>query len=393
MKYNFDEITERRDTCSLKWDAPAFSFSARYCPSRDIIPMWVADMDFRTPEFVTEAMAERIKHPMFGYAFTPEEYFEVIGSWHKDRYNQGGVDRTTVSYHNSVLGGVASAISALTQAGDNILIQSPTYVGFQSTINNMGRNMVFTKLTPDQNGVFRMDFEEMEKIMSTQNIPVFLFCSPHNPTGRIWDKDELEKVVELCDKYDVKIISDEIWADFILSENKKHIPLPSLNETSKKITFGMYAPSKTFNLAGLVGAYSVCYNRGLNNRVLKVGTSTHYNLPNVLSTTACIAGYTHGREWVNQMTDYLNVNVKYLVDFLNTIEGFSAYVPEATYLLWVDISGSKYSSKEIVDMCKTVGVIISDGEEYFDSNYLRLNYSLPFSVVKDACERIGKVLK
>ncbi|MFI3252782.1 MAG: aminotransferase class I/II-fold pyridoxal phosphate-dependent enzyme [Eubacteriales bacterium] len=392
MKNQFDELIERRDSGCLKWDASTFTQSAMYCESRDIIPMWIADMDFRTPTFVTDALSQRLEHPVFGYQFTPESYFSSIAQWQKKRYAQEGVGRENVAYQNSVLGGVASALIAFSQPGDHILIHQPTYIGFQQTIQNLGRNSALSPLSLNDKGIFSMDLADMEAQIKNKKIPVFIFCSPHNPTGRVWDKEELEQVVALCEKYGVKIISDEIWADFILDSQKKHIPTTSINEKAKEITISLYAPSKTFNLAGLVGAYSLCFNKSMNDRVQKVAVSSHYNMPNALSVASSVAAFEQGEAWVEDLLCYLRVNASYFADAMNKISGFSAYVQEATYLMWVNVKDSPYSVDEIQQKLKSVGVLPSLGRDFYGETYLRFNIACPFSRIQDAAARISSVL-
>lgn len=391
MKYNFDKIIERRDTECLKWDAPKFTMSSTYCESRDIIPMWVADMDFEVPDFIVEALQTRLEHRVYGYAFTAAAFFEKINKWQTERFHQSSVGRGEISYQNSVLGGVASALVAFSQPGDNILLNGATYTGFQSTVLNLGRNMAISHLVKDKNGMPRMNFEEMETLIKSKNIPVMIFCSPHNPSGRVWEKEEIEQVVALCKKYDVKLISDEIWADFIVDKSIKHIPTTSVNQDAKDITFALYAPSKTFNLAGLIGAYSICYNPNLNARINKVATATHYNGANILSVAACIAAYENGSDWVDEMNVYIRKNQEFLCEYLNSVPGVKVDLPQATYLLWADFRETGKSNDEIITLLKTKGIIVSNGKSFLQDGFLRFNCACPFEYIEKAVARMKDI--
>ncbi len=391
MAYNFDKIINRHDTNSLKWDAPKFSFSKSYCESRDIIPMWIADMDFETPEFIIDAIKKRLEHPLFGYSYIADDFYEAIGKWQKARYNQDGVGRANVAYQNSVLGGLAAALMAFSQPGDKVMLHTATYTGFQSTISNLGRTMVFSDLVKDDKGIFRMDYEAMDKRLSAGDIPVFVFCSPHNPSGRVWEKEEIIKLVDICEKHGVVLVSDEIWADFIVDENKSHIPTTSVSEKAKAITIALCAPSKTFNLAGLVGAYSLCFNPVMNKKLARAAGATHYNLPSVLSTAAMTAAYEGGAAWVDERNAYIRKNMQYLVDCLNKFDGVKTYMPEATYLIWTDVSGTGRTIDDIFADLKSVGIIVNDGRDFKGDGYVRFNCSCPFSVIEDACNRLQKV--
>ncbi len=390
MAYNFDKVIDRAGTNSLKWDMPKTPGARMYSEHENIVPMWVADMDFETPHFIIDAMKKRMEHPIFGYSFTPDTYFDAIASWQKARFGQEGISRATVMYQNSVLGGVASGVVAFTQPGDKIMVHGPTYTGFQGTVGNLGRTLVYSHLKQDENGVFRIDFEDMEKQFTTDNIPLLIFCSPHNPTGRVWEKWEVEKVVEVCKKHSVTILSDEIWADFILDKSVKHIPT-TMVEGGKDITVALYAPSKTFNLAGLIGAYSLCYNAALNKRIQKVASATHYNGTNLMSMTACTGAYEHGAQWVDEMNAYILENHKYFVDFMNGFKGVKAGIPQATYLNWVNIEECGMDADTVMKALSDAGIIVNDGRSYKGDGYIRFNLACPKSYVEEACKRLEKI--
>ncbi|MCI8654245.1 MAG: aminotransferase class I/II-fold pyridoxal phosphate-dependent enzyme, partial [Angelakisella sp.] len=242
----------------------------------DVIPMWVADMNFPTCPTIVDAMAARVQHPAFGYFQPRKEYFEEIIKWHETRNGVTGLLPEHIGYENGVLGGVISALNVFCSKGDNVLVHSPTYIGFTMSLTNNGYNMIHSPLVKDEEGVWRMDFEDMEKRIVEKQIHAAIFCTPHNPTGRVWEKWEVEKFMELCKKHDVMVVSDEIWSDIILAGHK-HIPPQSVSDDARNRTVAVYAPSKTFNLAGLVGSYHIIYNKMIRERIMKESSLPHYN--------------------------------------------------------------------------------------------------------------------
>ena len=253
MKYDFTSIMDRHGKDAIAVDGLGTGF-APAAPKEgfDAIPMWVADMNFPTVPTIQEAIIERTNHPAFGYFNPTDEYFDSIIRWQAKRNGVQGLTKECIGYENGVLGGVISALNCVCSKGDKILIHSPTYIGFTMSLKNNGYEAVHSPLVKDENGVWRMDFEDMEKHLKEEKIHAAIMCNPHNPCGRVWERWELEKAMELYKKYDVYVVSDEIWSDIILSGNK-HIPTQSVSEDARQRTAAFYAPSKTFNLAGLVG--------------------------------------------------------------------------------------------------------------------------------------------
>ena len=283
MKYDFTSIIDRNGKDAIAMDVEAGVRIGFLCGDGvkiregfDVIPMWVADMNFPTVPTIPEAIIERAKHPAYGYFNPTEEYFQSIITWHEKRNGVTGLTKECIGYENGVLGGVISALNVICSKGDKVLLHSPTYIGFTNSMTNNGFDMVLSPLKKDENDVWRMDFEDMEEKLRTQNIHAAVLCSPHNPTGRVWERWELEKAMELFEKYDVKVVSDEIWSDLILNGHK-HIPAQMVNEWARQNTVAVYAPSKTFNLAGLVGSYHIIYNKWLRDRVRKESSLPHYN--------------------------------------------------------------------------------------------------------------------
>ena len=397
MKYDFTTIMDRRGHDALAVDSIgkiSFGPSAPD-PGFDAIPMWVADMNFPTLPAIQEAIIKRVQHPAFGYFEVSDAYYDAIIHWQKSRNGVTGLTKEAIGYENGVLGGVISALNVLCSRGDSVLLHSPTYIGFTFSLTSNGYRIVHSPLKRDGNGVWRMDFADMEAKIKKNNIHAAVFCSPHNPCGRVWEKWELDEAYRIFEKYDVTVISDEIWSDIILSGHK-HIPSQSVNEYAKMNTVSLYAPSKTFNLAGLIGSYHIIYDKRLRDRVLKESSLSHYNSMNVLSMHALIGAYTdEGRLWVDELREVLTQNVDYAVDFIRTnFEGVTVQKPEGTYMLFADCGGwlkaHGKTLRELEEMCWRVGVALQDGAMFGGPTSVRINLALPLSRVEEAMERLKK---
>ncbi|MBQ9795037.1 MAG: aminotransferase class I/II-fold pyridoxal phosphate-dependent enzyme [Clostridia bacterium] len=396
MKYDFESIIDRRGKDALAVDGLGKGW-APGSPKEgfDPIPMWVADMNFPTAPSVCEAMAERIRHPAFGYFDPREEYFASIINWQTRRNGVEGLKPEHIGYENGVLGGLISAMNTFCSKGDNVLVHAPVYMGFSRALKNNGYNLVLSPLVRDEQGVWRMDFADMEKKIIENNIHASVFCSPHNPTGRVWERWELETAMELFRKHDVYVVSDEIWSDLILAGHK-HIPTQSVSEDARMRTVALYAPSKTFNLAGLVGSYHIIYNKRLRDRVEKESSLSHYNAMNLLSMYALIGAYTPaGEEWVEELRQVLTRNAVYALEFISSrFEGVSAAMPQGTYMVfmdckeWMDSHGKTLD--ELLKMGWDVGVAWQDGRQHGGDTHIRLNLALPFSRVEEAFARMEK---
>ena len=293
-----------------------------------------------------------------------------------------------------MLGGVLSALGIFCSKGDNVLLHSPTYIGFTNSLKNSGYNIIHSPLKKDAQGVWRMDFEDMEEKIKSRHIHAAIFCSPHNPCGRVWTREEILQFTELCRKYDVRIISDEIWSDMTLFGNR-HIPTQSVSEDARNRTVALYAPSKTFNLAGLVGSYHIIYNAAIRDRVRKESSLSHYNNMNVLSMYALIGAYSpEGYVWVDELLKVLGQNIDYACGFIdNFIPDVEVTRPEGTYMLFADCS--KYCERtgksldDVLSAAWRVGVAIQDGRPFHGECHTRINLALPLSRVKEAFERLA----
>jgi cystathionine beta-lyase len=357
--------------------------------------MWVADMNFPTCPTITEFMIKRAQQPHFGYFAPPQEYYDKIAKWHETRNGVTGITKENIGYENGVLGGVVSALNIYCQKGDNVLLHSPTYIGFTGCITNNGYNIVHSPLYRDDQGIWRMDYEDMEKKIVENHIHATVFCSPHNPSGRVWEREELEKAFEIFKKHDVMVVSDEIWSDLILAGNK-HIPTQSVNEDAKMRTIAIYAPSKTFNLAGLVGSYRIVYNPKLIDQMNKESSLSHYDSMNVISMEAQLGAYEpEGYQWVDELCEVLTANVDYAYDYITKhFEGVKLAKPQGTYLLYLDCTEWCEKHNVTIDELQRkgveVGVVWQDGRPFHGPNSIRVNLAVPTEAVKDAMARLDK---
>ena len=391
MKYDFTSILDRCGMDAIAVDYPPSKPRAGF----DVIPMWVADMNFPTVPTIPEAIIRRTPHPAYGYFVPRQEYFDSIISWQKNRNGVEGLLPEHIGYANGVLGGVVSAMNVLCSRGDHILVHSPTYVGFTNALGNCGYNLVHSPLVIDENNVWRMDFEDMERKIVEKNIHAAILCSPHNPCGRVWERWEIEKAMELFKKHDVYVVSDEIWSDLILSGHK-HIPTQSISEDAKMRTVAMYAPSKTFNLAGLVGSYSIVYNKWLRDRMAKEASLPHTNTMNVLSMYALIGAYQpEGHEWLEELRRVLTGNADWACRYIaEHFEGVKVCKPQGTYMLFIDCTEwCEKHGKTIDDVERAawdVGVAVQDGRMFHGPCHLRMNLALPLSRVQEAFSRLDQ---
>lgn len=398
MKYDFTSILDRRGRDALAVDGlggtPGFAPSA---PKEgfDLIPMWVADMNFPAVPTIPQAIIDRAQHTAYGYFRPPEAYYDAIIQWQADRNGVTGLTKECIGYENGVLGGVLSALGAVCSQGDQVLVHSPTYIGFTSSLENRGYRIVHSPLIRDEAGVWRMDFEDMEKRLTENQIHAAIFCSPHNPCGRVWERRELEQAMELFRRHNVFVISDEIWSDLILSGHR-HIPLQSVSEDARRRTVALYAPSKTFNLAGLVGSYRIVYDPWLRDRVEREASLSHYNNMNVLSMHALIGAYSpEGREWVDELRQVLTGNVDYATDYIRKhFQGVELFQPEGTYMLFLDCTEwcarHGKSIDELLQAGWDVGVAWQDGRPFHGPCHIRMNLALPLSRVQEAMARLEK---
>ena len=395
MKYNFTDIIERNGKDAIAAEKIPYAADVQVKEGFSRIPMWVADMNFATAPSIPQKVAERLEHPLYGYFEPRQEYYDAIIRWQQERHGVQGLTKECIGYENGVLGGVVSALNVFCSRGDKVLLHSPTYVGFTGSLGNNGYDMVLSPLQRDEQGVWRMDFADMEKKLKEQSIHAAVFCSPHNPCGRVWERWELEEAMALFKKYDVKVVSDEIWSDIILDGNT-HIPTQSISEDARMRTAALYAPSKTFNLAGLIGSYHIIYNPWIRDRVLKESSLCHYNSMNVLSMYALLGAYSDGgAEWADELCQVLSSNVAYACDYIaEHFPGVSVAKPQGTYMLLLDCSDwCSQHGKTIDDVQRAgveAGVIWQDGRAFHSPCGIRMNLALPKTLLEEAMDRLRK---
>lgn len=394
MKFDFTSILDRREKDAI---------AVEVCPipgavlreGFDAIPMWVADMNFPTCPAIPEAIIRRAQHPAYGYFNPSQTYFDAILRWQSRRNGVTGLTQDCIGYENGVLGGVLSALNVFCSRGEKVLVHSPTYIGFTRSLENNGYAIVHSPLKQDCNGVWRMDLADMEEKLRVQKIHAAILCSPHNPTGRVWERAELEAAMALFEKYDVQVVSDEIWSDLTLP-GYQHIPTQSVSEDARQRTVALYAPSKTFNLAGLVGSYHIIYNKTLRDRVERESSLSHYNSMNVLSMHALIGAYSpEGEAWTDELRQVLGDNVDFAYTFItNHFPGVELAKPQGTYMLYLDCTRWCENHHKDIDWLQRtgaeVGVMWQDGRPFHGPCHIRMNLALPRTRVEEAFTRLEK---
>ena len=395
MTYDFETLLDRRGMDAQAVDEPPLLSPVQ--EGFDLIPMWVADMNFPVCPAVVRAMQRRLEHPLFGYFSPREEYYAAIIHWQKSRNGVAGLAPEYIGYENGVLGGVVSALRVLCSPGDKVLLHSPAYVGFTHALEDNGYAIVHSPLVRDGQGVWRMDLQDMERKIVDNKIHAAILCSPHNPCGRVWERSELEAVMALYQKHDVYVISDEIWSD-ILRPGQVHIPTQSVSGDARQRTVALYAPSKTFNLAGLVGSYHIIYNDWLRHRVERASEASHYNEMNLLSMYALLGAYSpEGAEWTDQLNAVLAANVDYACGFIaKRFPGVEAARPQGTYMLFLDCAqwcrDQGKNLDELLAAGHAVGVVWQDGRPFHGPCHIRLNLALPHHRLQEAFDRLDRYI-
>ena len=384
MKYDFDEIIPRRGSNSVKWDAAA---------NEHVLPLWVADMDFRTAPSVIEALERRVQHGIFGYTKVPQAYFDAITGWFERRHNFT-FRREWTLYTTGVLPALSAIIRALTVPGDKIIAQTPVYNCFFSSIRNNGCELSSNQLIYNH-GIYIIDFDDLERKASDPCAKLLLLCSPHNPAGRVWNREELTRIGKICIENDVTVISDEIHCDLVY-EGFRHIPFASLSDDFLLQSVTCTAPSKTFNIAGLQCANIHTADETIRKKIDKALNINEVCDINSFAVEALIAAYNHGEEWLEELKKYLYANFLYVKDFFEKhLPQFLVLPLEATYLVWVDCSVLQRSSTEISEMLLereklwvNAGAMYGAGGE----NFIRLNIACPRSLLIEALNILKRVL-
>jgi cystathionine beta-lyase len=388
--YNFDSIIDRRRTHSLKYD-----FAAKRGKPEELLPLWVADMDFASPPAVLEALSERVKHGIFGYSDAADDrYFNALSSWYNKRFDWQPKAEWLVKTPGVVFA-ICAAIRALTKPGDAVLIQQPVYYPFESTIKANERRLVVNQLILED-GHYRMNLEEMERQIVSERVKLFVLCSPHNPVGRVWSGEELTALGELCVRHGVYVIADEIHADFIYP-GKRHWVFASLSPEIADITILCTAPTKTFNLAGLQISNIFIPNNKIRRLIIREINRSGYSQPNVMGLLACQAAYEEGEEWLEELLKYLDGNLSLLRSFLAEKLPFVKLIePEGTYLAWLDFRALGLSDRELDELLIQKARLWLDTGSMFGlggEGFQRINFACPESILQEALCRMEKAFK
>ncbi|MCR5633956.1 MAG: pyridoxal phosphate-dependent aminotransferase [Lachnospiraceae bacterium] len=378
MKYDFDRIIERRGTNSEKWDV-----------SDGELPMWVADMDFATAPEIIDALKKRVDHGIFGYSGIPDEWYEAYISWWKDRH-QFTINREWLVFTTGVIPGISSVIRKLTTPAEKVLVQTPVYNIFFNSIINNGRQVTESPLVL-KGDRYEMDFEQLERDLSDPQTSLMLLCNPQNPGGRIWTREELIRVAELCARYDVRVVSDEIHCD-ITAPGTSYVPFAGVSDTARDISVTFISPSKAFNIAGLHSAAVFAANKKIRHMVWRGLNTDEVAEPNAFAITATVAAFSKGGEWLDALNCYIDKNKKLATDYINTrIKGIRPLQGNATYLLWIDIRDLPENGAGFGEFLREkTGLILSSGEIYGQAGkgFLRMNLACPESVLEDGLARL-----
>lgn len=384
---DFDKKLDRKGTYCAKWDC-----LEKYFGRDDLLPMWVADSDWRTSEAIIHALKERVEHGAFGYTKPGKEHDQAVVDWVRRRYGWR-IDPQWIVYTNGITSSLSVAVRTFSDTGDSVVIQPPVYFPFFSLVENSGRRILENRLEYDGQR-YRMDLDDLRQKFSpdedrlANRTSMMILCSPHNPVGRVWSKDELERLVELAIEHDIMVLSDEIFSDYIY--RGKHTPFSSLSPEVKSMT--MITPAKSFNIAGLKMAVMIIPDEHIRKR-FENARDLLVKEPNVLALTAMKAAYEKGDEWLDAQIEYLNANRQYALEFVADIPGVDAVDPEGTFLLWLDFRGLGLESDVLNDLLVNQGkVALIDGSKFGGPGFMRLNLACPRDTLKEGLERIKRAV-
>ena len=385
MKFNFDEPVNRHDTNSYKWDS---------LDMENVIPLWVADMDFKTAPCIIETLRKRVEHGIFGYTRVPDKYYEATINWFSRRHNWQ-INASDIIYTSGVVPAISSIIKALTQPGDHVIIQTPVYNCFFSSIKNNGC-IVSENVLVNEGNTFYIDFEDLEEKASDPKAKVMLLCNPHNPSGRVWTYNELSQIYEICKKHNVTVVSDEIHCELVYPPFV-YIPFCSLSDEVAANSVACISPSKSFNIAGLQIANIVCKDEEMRKKIDKAININEVCDVNPFGVLATISAYNEGEPWLTELIDYLQRNYEYLVDFFqNELPDFPVTKLEGTYLVWVDCRKMGISSGELEEkLIREAGVWLNPGSMYGEAGegFMRINIACPRARLAEGLSRLKKILK
>lgn len=383
MEYNFDTLYNREGTSTYKYGRCKLYFG-----NEDILPLWVADMDFASPDFIIDAITERLKHPVLGYTLTDDDFYSSIINWFQDRH-QWKIEKEWIRHLPGVVPGLVFSMLSLTDEGDKIIVQPPIYPPFLHTVKQNKRELICNELI-ENSGTYEMNFQELEKF-AKEGAKMLFLCSPHNPGGVVWSRETLEKIADIADKYGLIVVSDEIHADLVLS-GSKHIPYAEINEKAKNHSITLVAPSKTFNIAGLAMSIAIIPNVKIRQKFLRLVENLQAAGGHVVGFEALKAAYTNGHEWLDQLLVYLKGNLNYVTNFLEqNIPEIVTMRPNASFLVWLNCKQLKLSDKELKDFLVNKAKLgFNQGPSFGPGGegFQRINIGTPRSVLEEAMNRL-----
>lgn len=386
---DFDSVIERKNTNCLKYD-----FALRRGMPEDVLPLWVADMDFKTSSYIQEALYKLAEHGIFGYSEVKDEYFQALKTWMQDHHGWK-IDEKWLIKTPGVVFALAMAVKAFTNEGDGVIIQQPVYYPFREVIEDNGRKIINNQLIRDENGKYRMDFQDLEEKIVLGKAKLLFLCNPHNPVGRVWTKEELEKLGDICQKYHVIVVSDEIHADFVYKG--KHQVFADIKEEYRNFTITCTAPGKTFNIAGLQISNIFIANHELKRKFRKQIDAAGYSQLNAAGLAACQAAYEYGGEWYQAMLAYVKENIAYTKQFVETrIPEVKMIEPEGTYLVWLDFNKLQLADCELEDLIiKKAGLWLDIGSIFGEAGrgFQRINVACPRKTLELALTKLEKAVK
>ena len=389
MKYDFDRIIDRSGTNALKYSV----LKERYGRD-DLIPLWVADLDFETPPFITDALRRRLDHSLFGYTSVPQELWQTIAKWILDHHGWK-VDENWITYIPGVMKGVGAAVNVFVKPDEKVIIMPPVYFPFRLVPQGNGRQVVFNPLKKVEGGSYEIDFENLARV-ADDKCRLLLLSSPHNPAGICWSRETLQRLAEFCYERNIIVISDEIHADLALFGNR-HIPFASVSDKAARISITFGAPSKTFNTAGIVNSYAIVPDDTLRRRFYSWLDANELSEPHLLATIAIIAAFRNGEEWRRQLISYIEDNVRFVEDYLKAnIPAIKPLRPQATFLVWLDCRDLNLDHKGLIDLfVNKARLALNDGETFGPGGegFMRLNVGAPRAILSKALEQLSAAVK
>lgn len=388
QKYDFDKIVDRRGTGDLKHEV----LLERYGHA-DLLPLWVADMDFETPHFITDALRHRLDHSLFGYTVEPPELWPSVIRWIADHHSWQ-VSREWLSYIPGIVKGIAMVVNVFTQPGDKVIIQPPVYHPFRLTPEGLGREVVMNPLIEREDGSYDMDLDGLERVIDPE-CRLLILSNPHNPAGIVWPRETLKRLAHICHERGIIVISDEIHCDMVLSGHR-HVPFATVSDEAASISITFGAPSKTFNIPGIVSSYAIVPDRQLRQRFYSWLSASELSEPDIFAPIATIAAFTQGEEWRQQMLAYVEANIEFLIDYCSRrLPGIKALRPQASFLVWLDCRGLHLGHDELIDLFVSRSrLALNDGAMFGPGGegFMRINVATPRARLREALERLKQAL-